>query len=120
MSGNQKGLAPEPARIELDVVATRKEKWLDKELNVVEELTITGAGVYDTELGDCRVTLTPLTPELKPCPFCGGEAQELTAFTLCPSNTWHIVRCAECHVGNGEFEHPTQVEARAAWNRRAV
>ena len=61
--------------------------------------------------------------ELKPCPFCGGEAglYHHTPFGYEPS--WHV----ECVDGDGGDEgcgcgtchHETKAEAIAAWNRRA-
>ena len=56
-----------------------------------------GSGVIDTN-------------ELKPCPFCGGEAD------------WHInedaydVLCIECWSGTSVYT--TKQEAIEAWNRR--
>ena len=48
--------------------------------------------------------------ELKPCPFCGGEA---VVHTL---GTGYIVECLECAVSTA-CEN-TKAEAVAAWNRR--
>lgn len=52
--------------------------------------------------------------ELKPCPFCGGEAMEFTGEDAAP-HRW-TVECAVCgaHVGSD-----TRHKARAKWNRRA-
>lgn len=58
--------------------------------------------------------------ELKPCPFCGGEAKLV--------NTWnclcHII-CRSCGATIGEAKrHPndfrTRDEVIAAWNRRSI
>lgn len=50
--------------------------------------------------------------ELKPCPFCGGEAylREALSFSL--------VQCLSCRA-NAEM-CGTNKEAIAAWNRRVV
>lgn len=53
--------------------------------------------------------------DLKPCPFCGGEAEahEVTF----PYHYWDVLCDGEC------FDHfcekPTKAEAIAAWNTRA-
>ena len=57
--------------------------------------------------------------ELKPCPFCGGEAI-LVELTPTPYNdqllTYYSVGCIDCGIG---FYENTEDEAIAAWNRRA-
>ena len=52
--------------------------------------------------------------DLKPCPFCGGEAQ-----TYCVDMWWvsHACDCLGKYVGTKE--HQTETEAIAAWNARA-
>ena len=58
--------------------------------------------------------------ELKPCPFCGGEAKLV--------NTWNClcqIICRSCGATIGEVKkHPndfrTRDEVIAAWNRRAI
>lgn len=49
--------------------------------------------------------------ELKPCPFCGGEAK-VQRF---PHN--YAVYCTECYASTIQFK-PTDKEAVEAWNRR--
>ena len=55
--------------------------------------------------------------QLKPCPFCGGEA------TLHGKNTHDDearVWCLECDIYmTGEAVHCTDEEATEVWNRRA-
>lgn len=46
--------------------------------------------------------------ELKPCPFCGGNAY------IGNGRTW--VRCVECGAETGCYD--TEEEAIEAWNRR--
>ena len=56
-----------------------------------------------------------MAEKLKPCPFCGGEAEmtgdDHTAFYLCR------VRCLNCNGNAGRY-FQTQAEALAAWNQR--
>lgn len=47
--------------------------------------------------------------ELKPCPFCGGEAKILVG-------TERLAICTKCGANTESFEH--EVDAIAAWNRR--
>lgn len=53
------------------------------------------------------------THALKPCPFCGGDAELL----IVPGKmaTW-IVRCTKCYTNNGTFV--TDRDAVEVWNRR--
>jgi len=53
--------------------------------------------------------------ELKPCPFCGGEAEPFNPFGNI-NGPWYV-RCSDCG-GSIRFEH-TEAEAIAAWNTRA-
>lgn len=61
--------------------------------------------------------------ELKPCPFCGGEAE------INPHSFWNEkekdftdktfgVVCGECQTSGNQF-YGTEAEAVEAWNRRA-
>jgi Lar family restriction alleviation protein len=50
--------------------------------------------------------------ELKPCPFCGGEA-EATEY----NDSDYTIMCKNCHAEIGWRE---KAEAIAAWNRRAA
>lgn len=53
--------------------------------------------------------------ELKPCPFCGGEAK---LFSL---GSEYEVYCTECHSSSGWYSQKGEaaIRAAAAWNRRA-
>ena len=68
--------------------------------------------------------------DLKPCPFCGGEA-EISYYATEQSNlpAGRFVECVSCAATGPSFEiqgdapdrdEYTQAEAAAAWNRRAV
>lgn len=53
--------------------------------------------------------------ELKPCPFCGGEAKIVKS----PENEYiAICRNKQCNASVGFFPN-TRKEAIEAWNRRA-
>lgn len=54
---------------------------------------------------------------LKPCPFCGGEAYCNNAgFELCGVSKW-ATECLGCGTVSGFFD--TREEAIEAWERRA-
>ena len=53
--------------------------------------------------------------ELKPCPFCGGEAVYPEGLTV--GGYW--ITCSKCGIEQGHG-YMTQEEAIAAWNRRAT
>jgi len=55
--------------------------------------------------------------ELKPCPFCGGEAETLTAESMYGGYLFSIM-CNDC-CSRGDI-YDTEAEAIEAWNTRAV
>ncbi len=55
------------------------------------------------------------TPELKPCPFCGGAPK---LFIGAVEFTDAEVHCGNCGSVSGNY--PTKAEAIAAWNTRAA
>lgn len=50
--------------------------------------------------------------ELKPCPFCGGEAKVQSFYKN------HCVYCAKCNASTMKY-FQTETKAIEAWNRRA-
>ena len=52
--------------------------------------------------------------ELKPCPFCGGEAE---AYVSPAKDGWNYVFCKKCQTSVDNYD--TAAEAIEAWNRRA-
>ena len=59
--------------------------------------------------------------ELKPCPFCGGEAEVTDEDSYGFSNGDWFVCCNECHTYLGfDSQYETPQEAIEAWNRRIV
>jgi Lar family restriction alleviation protein len=59
-----------------------------------------------------------MSEELKPCPFCGGEAASVT-YPGDGRGQSYAVNCIACGVNNrGRVGWPTNEEAASAWNRR--
>lgn len=62
--------------------------------------------------------------KLKPCPFCGGNAEIITGVSRgVPANSYACVRCKDCDGGTRAFddvEHNAEFIYKAiqAWNRR--
>lgn len=52
--------------------------------------------------------------ELKPCPFCGGEASVEIKW-----GNWFLVRCNNCPCDLGRSWFPKKRQAIEAWNRRS-
>jgi len=69
-------------------------------------------GYADSRHPDCPLKIVPETPEgeLKPCPFCGGEAKYFHAYG------YHDAQCQNCYAA--PFKHSDKEGAIAAWNRR--
>jgi Lar family restriction alleviation protein len=56
-----------------------------------------------------------MSEELKPCPFCGGEAGVGPLHTTGGFRPFHV----SCYVCGVEYQHAeTEAAAIAAWNRR--
>ena len=54
--------------------------------------------------------------ELKPCPFCGGEA-ELVDYGV--SGAYEVVQCSDCWVRTRLFDKSIKIKSAVdAWNRR--
>jgi len=64
--------------------------------------------------GRYRVTLEPIEPELKPCPFCGASGAYLGIL----HQPTHRVWCKRCGVTTEMVGEMTRADAIAAWNRR--
>lgn len=56
----------------------------------------------------------PEMPELKTCPFCGGEAEVYEEED--ESQEWIYVRCVDCWARTDGND--TEIGARDAWNQR--
>ena len=61
--------------------------------------------------------------ELKPCPFCGGEAEVVPHKVFSKAlEAWKVdcyrVECKNCHASSYQF-WGTEEQAVNAWNRRA-
>ena len=56
--------------------------------------------------------------ELKPCPFCGGEADVIChKFKAMDDSDTYEVRCRRCYSRTQPF-YPSQEWAAKSWNRR--
>lgn len=53
-------------------------------------------------------------PELKPCPFCGGEAEVFIADDFCEDDMYYV-ECTVCGASTLEC-HPLKDDAIKDWN----
>ena len=101
--------------------AIREHLFLDLQIILSTRMEVTPMFERLINEQSCRfrVTLEPIEPELKPCPFCGGEA----LFDVSNPARWgwgndyHVVKCSDC----GARIRPSSVKEQttAVWNRRA-
>ena len=54
--------------------------------------------------------------ELKPCPFCGGEADIRLDSEL---QIYFVIVCTKCPTNVGRMWYSKKKDAIEAWNRRA-
>ena len=54
--------------------------------------------------------------DLKPCPFCGGEAKMMTGKFGFENEQRYMVECPVCHVNRGLVF--SEEEAAELWNQR--
>ena len=62
-----------------------------------------------------------MNKELKPCPFCGGEAHYFDCGVKGDFEDW-LIECSNCHIAMIYHDDgcvSTKEEAARAWNRRA-
>lgn len=52
-----------------------------------------------------------MSEKLKPCPFCGGKAEDGGFW-------WHVIKCGNCGVKTGSYA--SWKEAVKAWNKRSL
>lgn len=58
-----------------------------------------------------------MNTELKPCPFCGGEAEKKKY--RFQNKTVYVVMCSVCTSRSPMFLEEAKERAIIAWNRRA-
>lgn len=73
---------------------------------------------HDLRIGNNRLRIVggDCMTELLPCPFCGGEAETLTAESMYGGYLFGIM-CNDCRSRGDVYD--TEAEAIAAWNSRA-
>lgn len=54
--------------------------------------------------------------DLKPCPFCGGEAQEQSAFLGRKKYLVAWIKCSRCGASTASYFDG--IQAKKFWNRR--
>ena len=65
-----------------------------------------------------HIDLTPEKKDIKPCPFCGGEAEIHNCAELpdVKNITGYGVHCTKCHIAT--IPYKTDDEAIDVWNNR--
>ena len=59
-----------------------------------------------------------MNDELKPCPFCGGEARFARGFNYGELGSIRWVYCSKCGAMTRSDFHKTKEDAAVAWNTR--
>ena len=59
-----------------------------------------------------------MSEKLKPCPFCGGEAEmQITILYNLKANSLHFIHCGKCWSSTFQYFSKKE-EAIKAWNTR--
>lgn len=58
--------------------------------------------------------------KLKPCPFCGGEAEWVPFYWYCGEMSGEYVRCAGCEMTGPKPRFVHQPDTVTMWNTRAT
>ena len=67
--------------------------------------------------------------ELKPCPFCGGEAVlEVESISFCEGTfprkyelrVLAVIKCTKCHISGGEFNAYIDIDAKTAQTEKSI
>lgn len=74
-------------------------------------LYVVSQQVRDWAVGGMRMT------ELKPCPFCGGEAEVKEGWAY--GNHVSRIQCKKCAISTQPVPFRSRGVATRAWNRRA-
>ena len=89
----------------------------DEAITILNYLIFTSDGAVEAR----RMAVAALSngDDLKPCPFCGGEAEVTDEDSYGFSDGDWFVCCTECHTYLGfDSQYETPQEAIEAWNAR--
>jgi len=106
-----------------DVLMIRKVKELDRNLNVVERVTLEGDRLYELGLGCYRIAVMKVAPEpdpepeLKPCPICGAPFEVRIRGGGYSDTPMYSAECKGCGIKTPV--HMSWAQLAAAVNRRA-
>lgn len=56
--------------------------------------------------------------ELKPCPFCGGEAAVIKHTFIGYGEDYYQPVCLDCNASKADYRYRTKEAAINAWNKR--
>jgi len=84
----------------------RQKNWQDEDMVSVYEVITFG------EPSEWSAPIPPVTPNLKPCPFCDGEAVTVSGGPGC-----HFVKCKACGTSTTDGAYERVIDR---WNTRTA